>query len=222
MNDPVAHRQQRFCGLWTRVTDDGPHAVAVHRELERLYALPDRHYHTMDHVAHCLRLLDANRSLAADPHLLELAIWFHDAVYDPGAPDNEARSAALLETMAEGKIDTVRLARTQALILATAHPSDSTIADGPLIADFDLWSFARPRTAFLRDSVRVRREFAHLSLADYWIGHRAFLETMLARPAIYRSDAFDDTYEAAARANICAYIDAMVRRVGEPARRAAR
>ncbi len=216
MNDPVADRQQRFVALWMRMTRDGPPPVPVHLELERLYALPDRHYHTMYHVAHCLGLLDANLALAADPDELELAIWFHDAVYVPGAPDNEARSAELLEAMAEGSIESARLASVQALILATVHPSDSIVADGPLIADLDLWSLGRPRAAFLRDSVHVRRELGHLTLADYWAGHRAFLEALLARPAIYRSAAFDGEHEAAARANIAAYIDAMVRRVDEP------
>lgn len=224
MNDPVADRQRRFRALWTRSTrGGGPDAVPVHLELERLYALPERHYHTMRHVTHCLRLLDQNADLAADPDTLELAIWFHDAVYVPGAPDNEARSAELLETLAEGTIEPARLARTQALILATVHPSDAVITDSRLIADFDLWSFGRSRAAFLRDSVRVRRELGHLSLVDYWTGQRAFLEQLLARPAIYRSGAFDRAHEAAARANIAAYIDAMMRRVGEPtARRAAR
>ncbi len=220
MNDPVADRQQRFDALWMRMTHEGPHAAQIYRELERLYALPERHYHTMRHIADCLRLLDANAGLAADVDALELAIWFHDSIYVPGAPDNEARSADLLGTMAEGSLGT-RLASVQALILSTVHPSAVTLADAPLICDIDLSSFARPRVAYLRDSVRLRREFGHLSLAEYWAGQRAFLDALLARPEIYRSAAFDGSHEAAARANIAAYTDAMERRIGEPAGRRA-
>ena len=73
-------------------------AVGPERETyERLvaaYSEPHRHYHTMRHVAACLRELDSAADLASDAREVELALWFHDAIYSTTAGDNEARSAA--------------------------------------------------------------------------------------------------------------------------------
>src|SRR5438093_11454011 len=53
-----------------------------------------RHYHTLGHLAACLRQFDDARSLARAPAEVELALWFHDAIYRTYRNDNEARSAA--------------------------------------------------------------------------------------------------------------------------------
>ncbi|MHC4378257.1 MAG: HD domain-containing protein, partial [Planctomycetota bacterium] len=63
--------------------------------LAELYGAPDRHYHSGTHVAECLRALDAHRELAERPDEVELAIWFHDAIYDSRRGDNAEASARL-------------------------------------------------------------------------------------------------------------------------------
>ena len=57
------------------------------------YSEKHRHYHTIKHIDHCLRELDGAKSLAHDPAEVELALWFHDAIYDPHSSKNEERSA---------------------------------------------------------------------------------------------------------------------------------
>src|SRR5262245_18668397 len=65
-------------------------------ELERAYAEPHRRYHTRRHIEQCLALLDQVPDLMdSERQVLEWAIWWHDAIYDAKASDNEARSAEM-------------------------------------------------------------------------------------------------------------------------------
>src|SRR5690348_1527399 len=64
-------------------------------DLESAYERPDRHYHTLRHIAQVLGTIDRLRDRALDPVSLRLAAWYHDAVYDSRAKDNEERSADL-------------------------------------------------------------------------------------------------------------------------------
>ena len=66
------------------------------------FAEPQRHYHNQQHIAECLTQFDAARNIARRPEAIEFAIWFHDAVYDPKAGDNEEKSAALAKKCVEG------------------------------------------------------------------------------------------------------------------------
>ena len=70
---------------------------ALISELKMHYAHPSRHYHTASHIHSLLFLLDAHRERFADPEAVEVAIWYHDVVYDskskvPGG--NEMLSAS--------------------------------------------------------------------------------------------------------------------------------
>ena len=93
-------------------------------ELDRRYREAGRHYHTWSHVADCLRELRRARQEfgQADAQALELAVWFHDAVYEPGRQDNEALSAELaLQWASILGLAPALGKRTAGLILATAH-----------------------------------------------------------------------------------------------------
>ena len=67
--------------------------TATGAELLDRWQEPHRHYHTIDHLAAVLSIVDAQADEADDPQAVRLAAWFHDAVYDPRRTDNEELSA---------------------------------------------------------------------------------------------------------------------------------
>ncbi len=67
--------------------------MALCDELMARYSEPHRHYHTLQHLEECLSLFASLRDLAAHPAELEIALWFHDAIYDVKRDDNEALCA---------------------------------------------------------------------------------------------------------------------------------
>src|SRR5437762_2672828 len=69
----------------------------VFADLVAAYTGPGRFYHNLDHLADVLATVGALGGQARDLAAVRFAAWFHDAVYDPRAADNEERSAAWAE-----------------------------------------------------------------------------------------------------------------------------
>lgn len=193
----------RFVALWVRCLDSSELAGAtVLTRLVNLYAEPHRHYHTLGHIQHCLREFDQAAALMNDPDAVELALWFHDAIYVSGAQDNERRSADLFQECSDGRLDTVFQQRIDDLIMATTHRELPRQWDEQFIVDIDLSSFGLPWEAFMRDGLRIRAEFAKVADDDYYPGHLRFLQGLCNRPSFFFTDCFRQRYEHTARENI--------------------
>ena len=107
-------------------------------ELVRAYTEPHRHYHTLNHIADLLQLLDEHEGVA-DTDAVTLAILFHDAVYDSARQDNEAACASLArEQLTLLGFPHQLMAKVEGYILATQHG-----ASLPAAGDADLQA-ARP------------------------------------------------------------------------------
>ena len=172
-------------------------------QLYSAYTAPDRFYHGIGHIAECLRELDSVRELAVDARAIELAIWYHDVVYDGRRQDNEERSADMARRcLGELAMDEEVIAEVHRLILLTRHDREPPDLDGKLIVDIDLASLARPAEVFDENTRLIRREYPHVAESDFARGRRDMLGRFLARPRIYYTDAFRDRYEAKARENL--------------------
>ena len=197
-----AFNEARFRALWQRLKARGDPA-RLFAQLASAYAEPRRAYHNAHHIADCLEQLDSARALAQRPDEVETAMWFHDAVYDPRAKDNEARSAAwAVQALAEAEIANDNAERVAALILATKHDREPDGADGALLLDVDLSILGREPEAFAAYDRAIRKEYAWVPEADYRAGRAAILESFLRRPVIYRTEFFRNRLEAQARDNL--------------------
>lgn len=195
---------------WTRLL--GTHGVAaaagfpVFDLLVAAYSSPERHYHNLEHLNEVFRVAARLGTLTDDPGPLQLAVWFHDAVYDTRAGDNEARSAALA-THLLGPLGVPRsvLERVERLIHATAHlagdhpPGDR---DTTILLDADLAILGAAPDRYARYAADIRKEYAWVPDADYRAGRSRVLERFLARPRIYWHDLTFQEGEAQARANM--------------------
>jgi predicted metal-dependent HD superfamily phosphohydrolase len=188
--------------LWREVGAD-PVPAGLYNQLVAAYSEEHRQYHTLQHLRECLAHLDAAASLALHPAEVELALWFHDAVYDPLRSDNEERSAewAWRSILAAGCAEDLAQ-RVQALVLATKGHSASEDADTRLLLDIDLAILGAAPARFDEYERQIRAEYAHVTEAEYRFGRAEVLAAFLGRPRVYLTAAFHDALEHRARENL--------------------
>lgn len=187
---------------WAAVGVEAPDAALFGALLAR-YGEPQRHYHTLQHLGECLALFDRERALAQRPGEVALALWFHDAVYDLGAHDNEAQSAqwAARALSAAGAAEAVA-ARVHALVMATCHDAQPCDADARLLVDIDLAILGAPPARFAEYEAQIRREYAHVAPEVFEPRRRSILGRFLARDPLYQTPGIRARLEGQARANL--------------------
>lgn len=184
--------------------------VAWYKRLAAAYSETHRHYHNLQHLDECLREFDAARSLANQPAVVEAALWFHDAIYEPRSTTNEEDSAALaVAALAGAKAPTWRIDLVRQLILATKTHQPGELADAALLIDIDLTILGQPPSRFSEYELGVKAEYSWVPSATYAQKRTEILEGFLRRPAIYRTANFKHRYETTARANLLQATDAL-------------
>ena len=104
--------------------DAGGKPQEVFDELDHCYSEAHRHYHNWSHISSCLNEWESARFMSVHPGALEMALWFHDAVYAPGAPDNEQLSAKMVRSCAEIlKLPSATVREAEQLILCYPLPN---------------------------------------------------------------------------------------------------
>ena len=177
-------------------------------ELAALYQAADRHYHGLAHIEAMLALAAEYRHLLHDPEAVEAAIWFHDAIYDSRAKDNEAKSAELAEKRLAGRVGPHRLARVAAMISATAthqlppFRDENVLDDAALLLDMDLATLGAEPAVFDAYEKAVRLEYGWVEEPMWRAGRSAVLQNFIARPHIFNTQIFRDRFEARARENL--------------------
>lgn len=208
---PQSHplTRARFCQLWWKCLSVSDHSKtgAAWNALEQRYNEDHRHYHNFGHIAHCLAQHDLAAGEMHDPDAVEMAIWFHDVIYEAQARDNESRSADLFRSISSNGFSNAFVDRVHDLILATIHDHPPAQHDQKFMVDIDLSSFGLPWHEYLRDSNAIRREKFGMPENLYYPAMLEFLKTLLHRPRIFLTDFFHSRYEHTARGNIRHFLD---------------
>ncbi len=188
---------------------------ALYAALVTAWAEPHRAYHGSSHLADCLRELDEAppEREARDP--AEVALWFHDAVYDPRASDNEHRSAAWARrALREAGVPDDVAAEVSRLVLLTRHGDPPEPADptGALVCDVDLSILGRSPEEYDRFERLIRAEYAWVAVPIYRAERARVLARLRRRDPLYLTRYFRRRYQTAARANLDRSLEALVSR----------
>jgi predicted metal-dependent HD superfamily phosphohydrolase len=172
-------------------------------EISARYAEAHRHYHTARHLEECFDALDAVRGEPDRLGEVELALWFHDAIYDTKRHDNEQRSAEWARSVAEqAGLGPEVVERVAALIMATRHDAAPVGADACVLVDVDLSILGAEPLRFDEYERQVREEYRCVPEPVFRRERRKILRRLLARPAIYNTARMRESHERRARANL--------------------
>ncbi|WP_341886610.1 N-methyl-D-aspartate receptor NMDAR2C subunit [Variovorax sp. YR752] len=175
----------------------------LQQELQHRYSEPQRQYHTMQHLGECLAWFDQEQALAERPGEVALALWFHDAIYDVHAHDNEARSADWArQALQAAGADAAAADRVHALVMATRHDAVPEGRDAELLIDIDLSILGAERARFDEYECQVHAEYGFVPEEIRLPRRRAILQRFLDRPAIYATPRLHALLEARARENL--------------------
>ncbi|MCC7531468.1 MAG: type III pantothenate kinase [Candidatus Melainabacteria bacterium] len=188
-----SHRQTAIAKKrWARLMRelDIPQArwQPIWEKLESLYSERGRYYHNLKHIAKTLALLDRFSGGSASV-LLRLAAFYHDAIYDVKAKDNEERSALLAkEDLASLGLPDCLAEDVAALIVATRghRPLAGRLAkDSRLFLDADLAILASSASEYGRYAADIALEYDWMEPEAYRKGRAHVLKKFLDRKQLF-------------------------------------
>ncbi len=182
-----------------------PEVPALGGELLDRWTEPHRRYHTTAHLLAVLEALDQLLEPADEPlrDVVLLAAWFHDAVYEGAAGEDERASAALaVERLHSIVSDSVSGEVERLVLLTVTHAPEPQDRAGQLLCDADLSVLGSGTSEYARYVAAVRDEYAHIPAKEFTEGRRVVLQRLLALDPLYRTAEGRKRWTWRARANL--------------------
>ncbi|AFZ36169.1 hypothetical protein Sta7437_2639 [Stanieria cyanosphaera PCC 7437] len=179
-------------------------AEPIFNDLVTAYSNSTRYYHNLQHIEQLLTVANLMKDEAKNFSVIELAIWFHDVIYDSQAQINEEKSAVYAEqVLTHLKIDDCIIQSVKQLILKTqTHQTNFEDYDSQIFLDADLSILGASQTEYQIYSQAIRQEYSWLPQADYCFGRKKVLASFLARTRVYHTEYFFNRLESQARFNL--------------------
>ena len=206
----LPHLKEKWLALLGSFHVPVQEAEAAFDRLVEQYQSGRRHYHTLLHIQETIAQVDNLSAFAAAPHVVTLASWYHDVIYDAGRNDNETLSAQFAaRELAALNIPAKVVAEVQRLILLTAgyhlptwEQAGREDYNAHVLLDADLAGLSTPWEIYAHNGENIRSEFAEIPHDAFIRGRIALLEKFLARERIYYTPPMFAQSERAARENI--------------------
>ena len=184
---------------WRALAGEG--ADQLGEALIAAYDEPHRRYHNQSHLFWLLDEADRRAAHIQEGKLIGFAIWFHDAIYQPGRSDNEALSADWARR-GLGR-DPAFASRVAALVEKTKdHAAGEASPDEALFLDMDIAILGASRIDYCAYAAGIRAEYERIPDEVFGAGRVAFLERQLARSSIFRTELYEREIGESARANM--------------------
>ena len=187
--------------------------AGLRAELTAAWSEPHRHYHDQRHLGECLALWARWGQHCERPGEVAIALWFHDAIYDPRDGSNELNSAAwAARSLTRAGADSDTAQRVHDLVMATQHGTTQETApaatgsspDARLLVDIDLSILGSPAERFEGYDQDVRKEYTWVPGFRYREARAQVLQSFLDRPRLYYGEAAVALLESQARINLAA------------------
>lgn len=186
---------------------------ATYARLMDAYSKKGRYYHTQAHVTACLLHLDSCVSAVACPREVELALWFHDAIYAPLSAKNEKKSADWASSfLSENGVSAQVITRVYRLIMVTQHNAPTRTKDESILVDIDLSILGADPETYEVFEQQVRKEYRVIPWFLFQKKRAALLQGFLDRSNIYNNDPFSTEREQQARENLSNAISKLIGR----------
>ncbi|MGO4434667.1 DUF4031 domain-containing protein [Paenarthrobacter sp. RAF9] len=173
-------------------------------ELLERWGEDGRKYHSRTHLLAVLEALDTLTEPALPARTVSLAAWFHDAVYEGVAGQDEEESALLAEARlsAEGLApdDVAEVARL--VRLTSTHAPQPGDHAGALLCDADLSVLGGDESSYARYLAAVREDYAHVSDDDFAKGRAAVVRHLLGLEPLFHGERAKALWLEAAHRNL--------------------
>ncbi len=175
----------------------------TYNALIKAYSEKHRHYHNLKHLNAVLMHLDSCLSISQNPTNVEVALWFHDAIYNPYSSSNETNSAQwAADFLTKNDADSKTINNITELILATLHTTKPSNQDQYLIIDIDLTILGSNEATYRQFEKDIRKEYKWIPSFIYRKKRKEVLTNFLNKDRIYHHEVFFNQFESQARKNI--------------------
>ncbi|ENU81133.1 hypothetical protein F975_00994 [Acinetobacter sp. ANC 3789] len=201
--------QQQFSQAWRKLfVQFSPEYWSLQQheqclaELLQAYQEPQRAYHQVQHIVECLALFEKVQSQIEDGLALQLAIFFHDVVYQPRSASNEQDSAMWMRQQLAGALPQTQLEKIVTWILATQQHATTPESDLVYLLDIDLAILGSSAVRFAEYQQQIRQEYVWVDELIYQEKRTQVLRQFYLAQPLYQTRYFQQHYEQQAKLNL--------------------
>ena len=137
-----------------------------------------------------------------DFYAVALALWFHDAVYNPQAKDNELKSAELFEQYVTADLSDQTVIKIKQWILATQKHATTDELDLQFLLDIDLSILAASPARFVEYEQQIQKEYVWVEPELYAVKRKEVLQHFYQTQPLYQTEYFQQNFELQAKQNL--------------------